>query len=450
MSSIASTARSPLTLRGALARPAVRLVLVSSLIFLSCLLYARAHFFRDPGSAFYDASRAYERRYSLIREAQTRDFLAAAEQGSLNYAQSGSNAQLCAAVVSVKRDVPRQYIINTLGSLLANLTVAERKSMRLAALFADSNPAQNPVFSQAWLDGMLDDLFTYSSAALSDGERTHLRDLEEHGGLGEKGILDYSLVLKRCLDTTTAPYIAVFEDDILMADGWLARLMYGLHDAEELMQRSTGDASSWLDLRLFNQERSTGWASRRIGGNNEAQIAFGAALCLTLVFLLARRALPSSRKALTPGVLVVLCLLVVPAFVVLFFQCGKASVLPPAAGVREENFGCCSQAMVFNRKHVPGLIEYLREHRSGPTRYDMLTRDYARESGLRRLSMYPMMAQHVGIESATRTSSEEAQAVWSMAFESLDAARLAREHNAMAEEIFGRAAAANKLQSEAV
>ncbi|KAJ8127406.1 hypothetical protein O1611_g6230 [Lasiodiplodia mahajangana] len=73
-------------------------------------------------------------------------------------------------------------------------------------------------------------------------------------------------------------------------------------------------------------------------------------------------------------------------------------------------------------------------------RADMLPKDFAWERGLARISAYPMLAQHLGRISATGTTSFEASRIWSMAFENLDARKLARDHIRDVEDLFGKEA----------
>lgn len=44
---------------------------------------------------------------------------------------------------------------------------------------------------------------------------------------------DYIYVLKECLAQTDAPYIAVFEDDIIFADGWLMKTLDSLAELRQ-------------------------------------------------------------------------------------------------------------------------------------------------------------------------------------------------------------------------
>jgi hypothetical protein len=124
----------------------------------------------------------------------------------------------------------------------------------------------------------------------------------------------------------------------------------------------------------------------------------------------------------------------------LFFASGKASLLGSPPGVYEEFFGCCNQALVYNRDHAQALSEFLMEATTvhGRTgRSDMLPKDFAWQHGLARISAYPMLAQHAGRISAIDTSSDEARRVWSMAFEDLKPRKLARGHIKDVKELFG-------------
>ena len=214
--------------------------------------------------------------------------------------------------------------------------------------------------------------------------------MEREGDYSAKGVFDYAYALEDCY-STKAPYIAIFEDDIILADGWLVRSLLQL----QKLPPPDEDNSSWLFMRLFNQERSTGWAHHHIGGNNEHWIILAIGLAITLPALAARNYSRSARaRLLDRDTLLVVVLLLNPALVVLFFQSGKASLLPPRPGVFAEDFGCCSQAMVFPRVQVPSLWEFLRGEGSGQV--DLLLNKRAWQTGLTRYAMYPVQAQHVG------------------------------------------------------
>jgi hypothetical protein len=73
---------------------------------LSLVWYGSTHFYRDPGSVFFDETRAFEQQYSHFRKTQVRqlidDLEANATQG-IYPEVSGTNASLCVALSSVSR-----------------------------------------------------------------------------------------------------------------------------------------------------------------------------------------------------------------------------------------------------------------------------------------------------------------------------------------------------------
>lgn len=100
-------------------------------------------------------------------------------------------------------------------------------------------------------------------------EIMELERLEDQQDFSTKAVYDYTYALKRCYDTR-ASWIVIFEDDIMLAEGWFVKTLQGIADIQRLFAASSRD---WLFLRLFNQERSTGWASLTPGQNHEALIS---------------------------------------------------------------------------------------------------------------------------------------------------------------------------------
>ena len=222
---------------------------------------------------------------------------------------------------------------------------------------------------------------------VSAQERECLQGLELKGNYAEKGVYDYIYALRQCYETE-APFIGIFEDDVMLANGWLVRTLLGVRQISKTI------LNRWLFMRLFNQERSTGWASRRVGGNNEHWIIIAIGLCISVSVLLLRRHWPLARTHLDLGTLGVVVLILNPALVILAFQSGKASISPPSPGVFDEPFGCCSQAMIFPRTQVPPLIDYLEAKKQGQV--DSLLNSLAEDAGLPRYALYPVQAQHIG------------------------------------------------------
>lgn len=404
----------------------LRKIAASLALIICAIWYAKTHFYRDPGSAFFDRTRAYEQRYSQFRKAEVQQFIDSygglAHDDSSAPGGASSNATLCVAFSSVRRQ-HAQYLETTIGSMLHGLTPNERSSLWISILIAQTDPEIHPAWHSTWLHSAVDELYTYN---ISAKERTRLLSLEESGAYAEKGVFDYTYAMERCYESG-APYVGMFEDDILMADGWLVRTLLGL----------TGlpPASEWLFMRLFNQERSTGYSNTYIGGNNEHWITLGAGIVISAVAAFARRRWWWVRKNIDMESVGVLVLLLIPAFVILFFQSGKASLFPPTPGVFDQPYGCCSQAMIFPRMQMPKIIDYIRSKKEGQV--DLFLDELAIEADLKRFALYPVQAQHIGLDSARMTLEKEAQAIWSMAFEDLNPMSLRREHGQMVKEYYG-------------
>lgn len=85
--------------------------LVASLALISCAVwYAQTHFYRDPGSRFFDPSRAYEQKYSRHRRAEVQQFIeqyASRHTGAAHDAptpgEPGAGRSLCVTFTSVRR-----------------------------------------------------------------------------------------------------------------------------------------------------------------------------------------------------------------------------------------------------------------------------------------------------------------------------------------------------------
>ena len=90
-------------------------MLLRSLVpkFLACCLwiacafwYARSHFFRDPGSAFFDKARAYEQRYSRYRKGEVERYVDSFgdKESQIVRPKTDDNAGLCVSLSSVRRE----------------------------------------------------------------------------------------------------------------------------------------------------------------------------------------------------------------------------------------------------------------------------------------------------------------------------------------------------------
>ena len=193
-----------------------------------------------------------------------------------------------------------------IGSFLEGLTPLERRDLFLTVHFADSDPSIHPTWNQSWLPTLVDATYFYN---VSLPRLTQLRRLESTHNFKEKSIVDYTYAMEQCY-AQGAPYIAMFEDDIIAADGWLSQTIAGVLDAEAMAKDA---ANNWLYMRLFNQERSTGWKSRNIGANNEHWISLGVDVAVIGTLLALRRRSRAAKSHLDHWTLAILGLVVVRA-----------------------------------------------------------------------------------------------------------------------------------------
>jgi hypothetical protein len=92
--------------------------------------------------------------------------------------------------------------------------------------------------------------------AVSTQEFQQLLSLEKAENWQQKSGTDYAIALQMCLDNSSAPFVAIFEGDVVLADGWVARTLLGLREVEKQMQ-AMGRRGQWLFMRLFNEERAS-------------------------------------------------------------------------------------------------------------------------------------------------------------------------------------------------
>jgi GR25 family glycosyltransferase involved in LPS biosynthesis len=299
---------------------------------------------------------------------------------------------------------------------------------------------------------------------------------------------DYIYVVKRCLEETNAPYIAVFEDDVIFAEDWMARTLLALeklkkHDAaitaktsstppisaRTRLRRAPTDAKSldsrpWIYLRLFYTETALGWNPEIDFWYGHYKLAIILASATTAAVLFAARA--SFHRVLRPhldiGAILVFTLIAAPAFTALVFMAGKYSVWVPlqtpdtwlgalahARGsgpvvlptqdlrsggiVRMNRFGCCTQGMVFPRSQVPGLLQYLTERHDGQT--DSLIEEYSDHQNLNRYAVSPQVIQHVGLESSRGNTLINALSTWAFWFEDSTPSGVAKRHKQVLQKI---------------
>ncbi|KAF2098818.1 hypothetical protein NA57DRAFT_76056 [Rhizodiscina lignyota] len=421
-------------LQRCVASHSLRLLLAVCFLFLLAIWYGKAHFYRDPLSAFYDPSRAFERGYSFQREKEAQDWKIEAvrrlhQSDAESFPKKGDDARICAVFITFKREENSEYIDLAVSSALANLKLAERENIDIRIYFANTKPEVHPAW-HSWLDDVVDESFT-ASEHVSGPLWERLERLEMDKDYVGKGRLDYTVALDRCWSNSSAPYIAIIEGDVLLAEGWLARTISGL------LHIAKTEHVDWLDLRLFGADVSIGWASKELLGNNVFWISLGVGLPVLMFLILLRRRSQTLNPHLSTPSLFIICFIAIPGFIILFFQAGKGSTLPVISGVhRQDTFGCCTQAQVFNRQQIPDLVEHMRNEEFNLP-HDLAINQFRRDRGLARFALYPIIAQHFGFHSIINPNRSEEMPIWSIGFEDLKPSRLAQDHEKMVKEIYG-------------
>jgi hypothetical protein len=426
--------------------------------------YGRFFLWRDPHSAYFRSETVYDLDYSAARQREARAFIAnvtrieddrddADTREGKRWPKTGATPAVCAAFVTVRREseAARLYLADAIGSMLAGLDPRERAALNVSLLFADTDPARHPDWHAPWVRALVDTAAGYTG--LPELERAGLRQAEEDRDLQLKGVYDYLYVLERCLADTASPFIAVFEDDIIFAADWMARTMRGLQYLVRDYRSAAGGADGkaaddWLYLRLFYTETHLGWANEGDWWYRYLPLTLllaGGATAALLGMLRAQAC--GGRTRLDWPTIAVLAFLVVPGFTVLIFMAGKHNLplpgfslhhnLPFASStggvVPMDRHGCCTQALVFHRPALPGLIRYLRERQRGQT--DSMIEDYCTEHGVKRFALNEQVVQHVGLVSSRGMAAVDTQSVWAFWFEANKPDEVEKRHREAVEQV---------------
>lgn len=408
----------------------MRLITGIAVFTLVALLYVvNSISARDPTSVFFNPRKGYALRYSAIRRQQAENFISSYDPANVVKAGDASKRKICVGIPSFKRD-GEQYLQDAVGSLLEGLTREEREEIYLMVFLPHSKPATHPAYTEEWLAGLADDVFTYGFGV---DRMQYIVDMEKKSKFDEKGLFDYGYLLDKCAEQLT-PYVAIFEDDTLAMDGWYHRTVAAIQEAEQqaALQRAKPD---FLYLRLFYTEEFLGWNSedwKRYLFNSICVAAIP-----TFIILVMRYARPTTKSSLTLltrrtfiAIYATLALVIL-----LYFGLGRITVLPMPHGVHEmPQFGCCSQAFVFPNTKAVELVAYFKERHLGYM--DVLTEDFANERGELRYAVTPSLVQHIGRKSSkgddygpmSKWGMSVAEKIWSFNFERFDPQTLKMEH----------------------
>ena len=144
--------------------PAIRVLVTSSagitlactaILWLSIFAACKQLLWRDPHTAFFSEEGVYDLDYSSFRQAEAHEFIAQANSGAHNRTHiSGiSSPSICAAITTFNRN-GRQYLNETVGSMLAGLTDEERNELEVQLLFAHVDSTVHPDWNARWLEAM--------------------------------------------------------------------------------------------------------------------------------------------------------------------------------------------------------------------------------------------------------------------------------------------------------
>lgn len=394
------------------------LIVWFSLLYSALFQYIRSTHYRDPTSYFFNPNRAYRRLYTSIRIEQADTFLKSAPDLPHSPTSSSTPPTICIGVPTVVRS-GHQYVHRTIGSMLDGLSLEERKSIYLSLFIAHTDPSVHPIHGEKWTETLSDQILTYSKYPANN--LTKIRVWEDNSLYRIKTIFDYTYTLQDCYNTG-ARYIAVIEGDTLFVKGWFKRAMQGLKEIETKMARRR--QQKWIYLRLFYTERLFGWNSEFWPTYLFWSLMLFGSLNLTLVA--ARARCRRLQPFLTKPVIVMLSCGFLPACIILFFLAGRNSIFPLSPGIHEmNNFGCCSQGLIFPRNIVPTLIDRMDD--AIPLDYlaDTMIETISDQEGYVRWAIAPALLQHIGTESSKGEDFNfGASRNWNFGFELYDDSRL--------------------------
>ena len=395
--------------------------------FAFCLRFSPSS--RDPGSAFFDPVRAYNKVYSKTRENQATSFLADvnAHNVTIPNTSSTSSPSLCIAIATVARP-DTQYVHLTVGSLFEGLTPLERASIHFIFFIAHTDPKVHPFYDEPWTTSLPDTVLTYTSLNVSMQEQ--IATWEKEHNYRMKGLFDYNYLLQACQDHTSAPFVSLIEGDVIAARGWLLRALSAAEYVDSLARPEGAPldgngkqyASPWLYLRLFYTETYLGWNSEEWPTYLFSSVLVTVLIIGTLLLLRSRN--KKFATHLSNTTLLILTFFIIPSLIALYFAAGRSTMQPFPAGVRRmENFGCCSQGFIFPRKILPAIMERVNKRTEGFI--DMLMEGFAAESKLERWTVVPSLLQHIGSKSSKGDpiADERAKMIWNFGFERYDPER---------------------------
>ncbi|KAM0326971.1 hypothetical protein ACHAQA_006092 [Verticillium albo-atrum] len=230
--------------------------------------YCRVHNYRDPSSYFFRPERAYHSEYSKTRVLEAHRYIQnhavlPTIQSTRTPRTQKQAPRLCVGIPSFgQRPGDEHVLLQTLASLVDNLTPAERESIHVAVLIVDNPPTQHSSFYTPQLTAFADEILAY------DGNINHTKtvvpfdavalnpaDIPANISKPQKSASDFALIADAC-GSSEAPYFALIEDDVIASRDWFTRTMGAL---DSLEGKKSWAGRDWLYLRLFYSETFLGW-----------------------------------------------------------------------------------------------------------------------------------------------------------------------------------------------
>lgn len=399
--------------------------LVFLTLYLLMLLDIRHKAWRDPGSVFFDPSIAFERDYSLLREAQGTSFIKSASESAayLNHTKAGAAPTFCVGITTLQREGAR-YFQRNVGSLLAGLTEAERSDFWLEPFIVNLDPEEHLAFHEPWLSAVSDHVLTYADAEREVKARVEVFRPDD---FRKKALFDYAYLLRTCYEKGV-PWVIMLEDDTIAAEGWFYRTRLAVEELE-----AKRGFRSMLYLRLFHNERLLGWNSEEWMGYLVWSL-FMESLVVAALFVALRYGPREVGNALSPRTCVTMVTICTPMLLGLYFAAGRLTVSPLWRGLNKmPTYGCCSQALVFPRYRIPEMLDYYDSKVLQGGYVDVLTELYGRRANLDRWALTPSVFQHVGGKSSKGESTglwgrKNTENIWNFSFERFDENELVDEH----------------------
>lgn len=165
---------------------AFRALAISTVAWLVLFGLLKERLWRDPRSGFFEDATVYDLGYSAVRQEEARIWTATQESNpGHNYNSStGHDPLICAAFVTYNRP-GRQYLNESIGSMLAGITTNERDVLNLRLLFAHSDPTVHPDWDRTWLGS----LNSWAGYNFTEPEMEKVRSLEQERKFYVKGVL---------------------------------------------------------------------------------------------------------------------------------------------------------------------------------------------------------------------------------------------------------------------